>query len=60
MDSNATLIELRAALADYFDADEKRDLIAVAEAAGRVAVLISELDAWIVRGGFLPRAWQMS
>lgn len=54
MDPNANLEEMRRLagklLADEFEIDSAD--------AERLAELVQALDAWISKGGFLPRDWQ--
>ena len=58
MDPNATLNNLRQALASYWDlpsgftpAEEEAIVLDLTEAA-------QALDEWISRGGFLPTEWE--
>jgi hypothetical protein len=56
MDPNATLAEIRAALADMGRSD-----ITPHEYADAASVLherIEILDEWLSKGGFLPDAWK--
>jgi hypothetical protein len=55
MDPNACLAEIRRLYAAINEADE-HDSDTLADAA-RLAELVEALDAWITKGGFLPRAW---
>lgn len=55
MDVNATLAELRQALADYWDSAGDRR--ATEAAALTMAERLETMDAWLSRGGFLPAAW---
>lgn len=54
MDPNAALAELRAAVADI----EDQCCAEHGEMAGQnIAEKFAELDAWIMKGGFLPSDW---
>jgi hypothetical protein len=63
MDPNANLEELREvanwlrANEDNLRADDAGDAALVIEKAARAAELLEALDAWICRGGALPRRW---
>lgn len=48
----------RAARNQYGDHDEVVDRDRFEAAAGDALACFEALDAWLVRGGFLPRDWQ--
>lgn len=69
MDPDANLEEQRrlaARITDAIDGAEEHDgelrdvgaLNDIADAANRLAELVTALDQWIARGGALPKAWQ--
>ena len=56
MDPNEALRQIREAIRDLDEASRGHgDLL---ESAMRVADLVSGLDHWLSKGGFLPEAWQ--
>ena len=58
MDPDAALEQIRECLAEYRTAEDRDDPEAVTEALARLAEITEGLDAWISKGGFLPRAWR--
>lgn len=56
MDPDATLAELRE-LVKLWESAGSRGTFTEAQ-ADRAIELTRDLDAWIARGGFLPRDWQ--
>lgn len=58
MDPNANLEEMRRLADQIIAADGCDDARIPPNAAERLAELVQALDAWISKGGFLPRDWQ--
>lgn len=58
MDPDEALRQIRECLEDYRRAENHDNPEAVSLALARLAEITDGLDAWISKGGFLPRAWR--
>ena len=58
MDPNANLAEQRRLVATMLSDDYGSDVPTMIADAARLCELVQALDAWILRGGFLPADWQ--
>lgn len=56
MDPNATLARIRIITHNMNNPDYDRDEM-VAEYGDELAELITSLDTWLTRGGYLPTPW---
>lgn len=61
MDPNVTLKEIRDLVRDVdnaVDGKVRMSTQGLADAAEEIADKFRELDEWVSKGGFLPKAWQ--